>query len=504
MLSVDAVRDRFQLLLPDQCHALVDGGVVEGCGARREHFYPATGEFLTTLVGSDAGVVDRAVTTARSAFDNGAWRNLDVAGRNVVLRRIAARMRAEAGALAAIQTLETGVPHAHAVSQHVMRAAENFEFFADVAATQAGQVFGQTGQYLSLSVREPVGVAAIFAPWNAPYILTSMKLAAALATGNSVIVKPSEFTPLSVLRLIQLCHEEGVPASVLNLVNGYGAETGRPLAEHPGVDAIGFVGGSETGKAIMTAAARRLAKVGLELGGKSANIICDSADLYAAVDGALLAIFSGAGQQCLAGSRILVQRGVATSFTDAFVARARRIRLGDPFDPATEMGPLAHAAHGERVKAMVDAATADGARLLTGGRVAAKVGPGFFEPTVLAVDDASLAICRDEVFGPVVTIQIFDTVDQAITLANDSKFGLAGYVWSNDLATVTRVARGVRTGTMWVNTPLARDLRAPFGGYRESGIGRDGRDGSIDLFTEEKTIMVPTGPLLLRRLGGED
>ena len=384
---------------------------------------------------------------------------------------------------------------------HVARAAENFEFFADVAATDAGQTFTQTGRYVSVCVREPVGVAAIFAPWNAPYILTSMKLAAALATGNSVVVKPSEFTPLSVARLVELCHQEGVPPGVLNLVNGEGAETGRPLAEHPDVDAIGFIGGTATGKAIMAAASNRLAKVGLELGGKSANIVCDSADLQAAVDGALLAIFSGAGQQCLAGSRLLVQRGIAAAFTDAFVARAKAIRLGDPFDPATEMGPLAHAGHAARIHAMVQAAIADGARLLAGGRFVQEAGAGFYAPTVLEVEDPALAICRDEVFGPVVTLQVFDTVDEAIALANDSRFGLAGYVWSEHLPTVMRVARGVRTGTMWVNTPLARDLRAPFGGYKQSGLGRDGRDACIDLFTEQKTVMVPTGPLTLPKLG---
>jgi len=502
LLTLTEIRARYGLDVPEAVHAVVDGVSVESNGDRMPVFYAATEERYSTLVQSDASIVDRAVAAARAAFEQGPWPRMPVAERKRLLSRIARSVLDHADELAALQTIETGIPIAQARRMHVARTAENFEFFGEVASTLAGQTFSQTPGYLTTTVREPVGVAAIFSPWNAPYILSSMKLAAALATGNTVVLKPSEFTPLSVRRLVELCHEAGLPPGAVNLVNGSGPVTGRALAEHPDVDVIGFIGGTGTGKAIMAAAANRVAKVGLELGGKSANIVTDSADLDRAVDGSLLAIFSGSGQQCLAGSRILVQRGIADRFVDAFVGRANAIRLGDPTDPATEMGPVAHAAHRDRILAMVAAAERDGARLLAGGRSAPRFDRGYFvEPTVLEVRDNDLPICQEEVFGPVVTVQVFDAIEEAIAIANHSRFGLVGYVWSDDLPTVMKVTQGVRTGTMWVNTPLVRDLRAPFGGYKESGLGRDGRDACIDLFTEEKTIMLPTEALPMARLG---
>lgn len=487
-----------------ECAALIDGAAVRTvAGVETPLLYPATGERYGTLVADDAATVGRAVAAARRAFLEGPWPLMTVDARNAILRTVAQRIRAEAAQLAALQVMETGVPFAQALNNHIPRTVENFEFFGDVAATMAGQSFTQSGRFLTVTVREPVGVAAIFAPWNAPYILSSMKLAAALATGNCVVLKPSEYTPMSVLRLAEICHEAGVPPGVVNVINGAGPETGRALAEHRHVDAIGFIGGTATGQAIMRAAAGRIARVGLELGGKSANIVCDTADLDAAVDGSLLSIFSGSGQQCLAGSRILVQRGIADAFLAAFTARAAAIRIGDPTDPATEMGPLAFARHRAHVLGMIEAARRDGAQLLTGGGAVPGLEAGcFVQPTVLLADSNSLPICQDEVFGPVAAVQIFDTVDQAIAIANDSDFGLVGYVWSEHLPTVMQVCQGVRTGTMWVNTPLVRDVRAPFGGYKQSGLGRDGRDGCIDLFTEEKTIMLPTGSAAVsRRLG---
>jgi acyl-CoA reductase-like NAD-dependent aldehyde dehydrogenase len=268
------------------------------------------------------------------------------------------------------------------------------------------------------------------------------------------------------------------------------------------VDVVGFIGGTATGAAIMADAAGGLKKVGLELGGKSANIVLDSADLERAIDGSLIGIFIGNGQQCLAGSRILVQRGVADRFIEAFVARAKALRVGDPFDPATEVGPLAFEAHMQRVLSYADLAVEEGASLLVGGRRHSGFDRGcYIEPTVVLATDNASRTCQEEIFGPFATIQIFDEVDEAIGIANASDYGLVSYVWSDDLPAVMRISQRVRAGTVWVNSPMARDLRAPFGGYKKSGIGRDGLPGSIELFTEEKTTMIPVEPLDLPRLG---
>ncbi|MCA3255790.1 MAG: aldehyde dehydrogenase family protein [Alphaproteobacteria bacterium] len=464
------------------------------------HVYPATGEVLGTWATADAQEVDLAVRTARAAFAG--WSRRSTADRNAILLAARDRLAAAAEELAALMALEIGTPIPQVRATHVARMLENFEFFTQVAATHAGQTFQQMERYLTLTIRQPAGVAAIFSPWNAPYVLSSMKLAAALAVGCTVVIKPSEFTPFSVLRMVELMEEGGLPPGVVNVVNGPGPVTGRALSEHPGIDVIGFIGGTETGKAIMTAAAQRIAKVGLELGGKSANIVAATANLDAAIDGSLLAIFSGAGQQCLAGSRIFVERAIADRFISRFVERAENIRLGCPFDPATEMGPIAHEGHMNRVLSFADRAREEGAEILCGGRRAPGFDRGFWiEPTVALAPSNDLAICQQEIFGPFATIQIVDDLDEAVRRANDSQFGLVGYIWSDDLPTVTRVAAGLETGTVWVNTPLARDLRAPFGGWKTSGLGRDGREGCIDLFTEEKTVMVPTEPLALRPMG---
>lgn len=488
---------------PIEAFGRLDGKPVEGAGvASWPLIYPATGEPLATAYTTGPADLDHMVGSARRAFELGPWRRMPAAGRKTVLLRIADAVEANAAELARLQTLETGLPYAQNLAMHVPRTADNFRFFAEVTTTLAGDTYQQTGQYLTLVTREAVGVALIIAPWNAPLILASMKLAAALAMGNSCILKPSEYTPLALGRLVELIHEAGLPPGVLQFALGRGADVGRHLTAHPGIDVVGFIGGTETGKAIMANAARGLKKVGLELGGKSAAIVLDSADFDRAVDGSLIGIYAGNGQQCLAGSRILVQRGVADRFIARFVERTRAIRVGDPFDPVTELGPLAFAAHRDRVLSYVDIATNEGGKLLTGGRRHPDFDAGYYiEPTVVLASDNKGRVCQEEVFGPFVTIQIFDGIDEAIGIANESAYGLVSYIWSDDLPSVMRISQSLRAGTVWVNTPMARDLRAPFGGYKQSGIGRDGLPGSIALFTEEKTTMIPVEPLDLPKLG---
>jgi acyl-CoA reductase-like NAD-dependent aldehyde dehydrogenase len=501
---VSAVADvRHRPLLTGRVHSVIAGvPVAERPGATELPIVnPATEQTISTLQEADAGEVDAAVRAARDAFDRGPWPRLPVDDRKDILYRIRDLMRLRSEELAQLECLNAGLPISR-VREQLGRAARNFEFFAEVASTVSGQTYtGNTG-YLSLVTREPRGVGALIAPWNAPLALASMRVATCIAFGNTCVLKPSEYTPLSILRMVELFHEAGLPAGVVNLVNGRGSVTGAALVEHPGIDMVAFTGGTQTGRTIMAAAGSHLKPCILELGGKSANIIHESADLERALDGALASIYSNNGQQCLAGSRILVQRTIADRFIAAFVERARRIRIGDPLQPETELGPLCFREHLERVLSYVEIAVSDGAQLLTGGRRAPGFSKGYYmEPTAVLAPSNAARICQEEVFGPFATFLVYDTVDQAIEIANDSPYGLVAYVWAGDLAVTLRCSRDIRAGTVWVNTPMVRDLRTPFGGFKQSGVGRDGATSSVEFFTELKTTMIPVDAPVLPGLG---
>jgi len=462
---------------------------------------PATEERVARLQEADAAEVDRAVCAARRAFDSGPWPRMHVDERKDVLYAIRDGLRRHAEELVCLECLNTGIPVSHVRGQ-VARMARNFEFFAEVASTVSGQSYTQAKGYLTYVTREPKGVGGLIAPWNAPLALASMRVATCIAFGNTCVLKPSEYTPLSVLRMTEIFHEAGLPPGVVNLVNGRGAVTGSALVEHPGVDMIGFTGGTQTGRAIMAAAGRQLKPCILELGGKSANIVTRRADLEQALDGALVGIFANNGQQCLAGSRILVERPVAEEFIARFVERARAIRVGDPMQTATEIGPLCFEDHMRRVLEYVEVARRDGARILTGGRRDPRFARGYsVEPTAVLAPDNSARVCQEEIFGPFATFLIYDGLDEAIRIANDSPYGLVGYVWSREVAEVMRVSRELRAGTVWVNTPMMRELRAPFGGFKQSGVGRDGPTSSVEFFTELKATTIPIDPVTMPRFG---
>lgn len=462
---------------------------------------PTTEQPISVLREADAAEVDAAVRSAREAFDAGPWPRMDINERKDILYSIRDHLRRHAEELIHLECLNTGLPLA-SVRNHVTRMSRNFEFFAEVASTLHGETYTQTKGWLTCVTREPKGVAALIAPWNAPLALASMRVATCIPWGNTCVLKPSEYTPLSMRRMVEIFHEAGLPPGVVNLVNGRGAVTGNALVSHPGIDMVGFTGGTSTGRAIMASAGAQLKPVALELGGKSANLIFESADQERALDGALIGIFANNGQQCLAGSRILVQRSIAKEFIERFTERAKRIRLGDPLSPQTEIGPLAFEGHMQRVLSFVDVAKSDGARLLTGGRRAQGIDKGYFvEPTAVLAPSNDARVCQEEIFGPFATFVEFDTLDEAIAIANRSKFGLVGYVWSEHLPTVMRCAREIRTGTVWVNTPMMRELRAPFGGYKESGIGRDGPQASVEFFTELKSTIIPIDPPPMPRYG---
>lgn len=493
---------RFGFAYPETVGSLINGRRVKGEGVEWPLIYSATEARLSTVTGASTAQVNAAADSAHAGFRSGVWAGLPLAARQSVFQRTADLIDRHADELAFLQTCETGIPYAQFRGMHVARAAQNFRFFSDVATTLAGETYTQTGNYLSISVQEPIGVGAVIAPWNAPLALASMKIAACMITGNSCLVKPSEQTPYSLLRLVELMLEAGVPRETIHLLNGTGAEAGAAIVDHSKVGAINFVGGTETGKRIMQGAAGTLKKLSLELGGKSANIITDTADIEASINGALLGIFAGNGEQCLAGSRILVQATIAGEFIRKFVQRAANIVVGDPFHPDVEIGPLAFEAHYKRVLGYVETARSQSDEILCGGTHPDPGKGGYFvHPIVARAKSNDQRICQEEIFGPFASILTFDTLDEAVDIANSSDFGLVSYVWTSEIQTMMTVASRIEAGTVWVNTPMTRDLRAPFGGYKMSGIGRDGLPGSIELFTEQKTIMIPKGKLALPELG---
>jgi acyl-CoA reductase-like NAD-dependent aldehyde dehydrogenase len=499
-MSLEITR-RFEIV--DTVTSLIDGERVPArAGTHRIPIVNPTNEqVLAHLQEADAAEVNAAVVSARRAFDQGPWPRMDITERNDILYSIRDHLRKNAEELAYLECLNTGLPLL-SVRRHVDRMARNFEFFAEVASTTHGETYTQSKGYVTYVTREPRGVAGCIAPWNAPLSLASMRVATCIPFGNTCVLKPSEYTPLSMLRMVEIFHEAGLPPGVVNLVNGRGQITGDALVNHAGVDMIGFTGGTSTGRAIAATAGRNLKPVALELGGKSANIICDTADVERALDGALAGIYGNNGQACLAGSRILVQRGIADAFIERFVARSQKINIGDPMLPSTEIGPLAFEQHMQRVLSYVDVAKADGATLLTGGRRSPAHEKGWFiEPTAVLAPNNEARVCQEEIFGPFATFLTFDTVEEAVAIANASNFGLVSYVWTEDLSTAMRCARDIRAGTVWVNTAMIRDLRAPFGGYKESGIGRDGPQASLEFFTELKATIIPIDPVKGHRYG---
>ena len=467
-------------------------------------YFPGTGEEIARLQEDDAPRVTAAVSVARERFRAGDWSRAAVGDRQQVFRKAAHAIREQSEQLGLAECLFAGLPSAHLATRQVPRAADNFDFFADYISQIAGETFDQLPGYRTVVTRQPAGVAALFAPWNAPLALSSMQIASCIAFGNSCVVKPSEYTPLSVLLLVRILEAAGLPPGVINIVNGRGEVTGAALAAAEGVDRIAFTGGGHTARRIMASAAQRLTPVHFELGGKSANIVFDDADLGRAVDGSLVNIFSNSGQICIAGSRILVHRPIVDAFTEQFVARTQNLVVGDPLNPDTEVGPMAFAAHRDSVNRHIGQALQDGAKLLCGGEDMIGTAGGYFvTPTVLAVESNDLPICQEEVFGPVVTVQAFDTEDEAWALANASRYGLVGYCWTESLGRALAFQQQVDAGTLWINTSLARDLRAPFGGFKESGIGRDGPRQAADFFTEEKATITALGKPPLRQLGRE-
>ncbi|MCC3313772.1 aldehyde dehydrogenase [Nocardia africana] len=470
---------------------VIDGKEVDSDdGATFDTVDPWTREPWAEVALGGAAEADRAIVAARHAFDEGPWPRMGFAERGAILHQLADLMEENSRELGLADSRDMGKPLAQSQGVDVVRAAHNFRFFADHARLSTGEQLPMPGHHIYTRY-EPAGVVAAIAPWNFPLMLETWKVAPALAWGNTVVLKPAEDTPASATILARLALEAGMPPGVLNVVHGYGPESaGQALTENPAVDRITFTGESGTGKIIACAASQHLTPVSLELGGKGANIVFDDADLDNAVDWAIRAIYTNAGQVCLAGSRLFVQRGIHDEFVSRFTAAAEALVIGDPKDTATQFGPLASKQHFDKVSAYLDLAPSEGT-VLTGGR-----GEGWVvRPTaVTGIDPASSRLFREEIFGPVVVIVPFDTEAEAVALANDTRYGLNAMVFSENLSRAHRVAAALDAGTVWVNCFFIRDLRAPFGGSGDSGIGREGGNFSREFFTEPKAVVMQIAP----------
>jgi betaine-aldehyde dehydrogenase len=451
---------------------------------------PATGEAIATVPQAGPEEVDRAVAAARASFDDGAWRR-SPADRARALLGLAALVREHAEDLAALEARNAGKPIRDARDE-IALGASCFEYYAGHVRTFGGATVPVSARGTGLTFREPIGVCALIVPWNFPFAITTWKAAPALAAGNSAVVKPAEATPLTALRLAELALEAGVPEGVLGVVTGQGNVAGAALVEHPDVRKIAFTGSTEVGRAVMRRAAERIKRVSLELGGKSAALVFADADIEKA-SAAVFSVFGNAGQDCCARSRILVERPVYDEFVERFVERARAIRIGDPMDEATEIGSLISPAHRERVDGFVRQGRDAGARLCTGGRAPKgdRFARGaFYEPTVFADVAPDMAIAREEIFGPVASLMPFDTEDEAVRMANDSRYGLSGSLWTRDLARAMRVVRRVETGVISVNSSSSVHLEMPFGGFKESGLGRELGPAALEHYTELKSVFI--------------
>ena len=475
---------------------LIDG---QWCDAEAvqtfESIDPYTGRAWARVPLAGAADVDRAVSAARRAFESGEWSRALPAQRARLLRRLGDLLEQESDELAQAQVQENGKLIREVLGQTKGLAA-HCHYFAGAAEHLHGDTVSiSVPDMFNYTVREPIGVVAAVTPWNSPLSLLFWKLCPALAAGNTLVIKPSEITPASTLILARLFEKAGFPPGVVNVVTGDGS-TGAALVQHPGVDKIAFTGSTEVGKAVAHAAADRLARVSLELGGKSPNIVFADADLQQAANGVLAGIFAAAGQTCLAGSRALVQQDVMAELARLLVERARAIRLGDPLDPETEMGTVACRMQYDKVLRYVAIAREDGAELLCGGvhpPDEAFASGLFVEPTIFGGVQNGMRIAQEEVFGPVLCLIPFRDEEDAVALANDSRFGLAAGVWTHDVKRAHRMARRLRAGTVWVNTYRRTNYATPFGGMKQSGIGRENGLEAIHAYTETKSVWIDTG-----------
>jgi len=468
----------------------IDGKFVPAIsGATFETINPATAKAHGLVASSTAGDIDHAATAGQRAFESGKWSHLSYAERAGVVTRIGDLILANRETLALAETTDTGKPISESFDGDILRSAQNFHFFSQFASTFSEEAYTASENERHIAVREPVGVCGLITPWNLPLYLATWKIAPALMMGNSIILKPAEWTPYTAYLLCSIVKEAGLPDGVFNVVQGFGAASaGEALTRHPLVRSISFTGETSTGKAIMAAASGTLKKVSFELGGKGANIIFADADLDDAIATSVRAAFRNQGQICLAGSRLFVQRAVYDQVVEKMVALAKAIKVGDPTSKETQMGALISTEHMDKVLAYLALGKAEG-QLLCGGERLTELGAGnFLSPAIFTDLSMQSRFLQEEIFGPALPILPFDDEEEAVAMANDTPYGLSASIWTKDIDRVHRLSRKIRAGMIWVNTWFARDLRTPFGGQKSSGIGREGGRYSLEFFSEAKTI----------------
>src|SRR5713101_1724779 len=472
----------------------IDGQFVEPIGGKYlDNIEPATGDAESQIADSDARDVDLAVAAAEKAFVN--WPKKPAAERSKILLRIADLIERDLEKLSRAESIDTGKPLSLARSLDIPRAASNFRFFATAILHAESEAHITDGVAFNYTLRQPRGIAGLISPWNLPLYLLSWKIAPAIAVGNTAIAKPSELTPMTAYLLCEICREAELPNGVPNVVHGTGPNVGAAITAHPKINTISFTGGTVTGRKVAEACAPLFKKVSLELGGKNPNIVFADADLEAAIAGSVRSSFANQGQVCLCGSRVFVERSAYKDFVERFIDKASQLKLGDPLDEKTDQGAIVNKAQLDKIKFYVDLGQKEGGKIALGG--SAPEPPNercrdgyFFQPTVITGLPVSCRTNREEIFGPVVTITPFDNEEQVIAYANDTDYGLASSVWTQNLNRAHRVAEQINTGTVWVNCWLVRDLRVPFGGMKQSGVGREGGEEALRLFTEPKNVCI--------------
>lgn len=452
---------------------------------------PTDQSSLGEVVRGTAGDVDRACNAAEAVFPD--WRDMPGAERKKLLNHFADKIVERAEEIALVESMDCGQA-IRFMKQAAIRGAANFRFFADKAPESRNGLSLHQEEHTNFTIRTPIGPVGIITPWNTPFMLSTWKIAPALAAGCTVVHKPAELTPLSAMLLADIAKDAGLPDGVWNTVNGFGEDAGKALTEHPAIKAVALVGETATGSHIMRQGADTLKRIHFELGGKNPVIVFDDADFDRALDAVVFMIYSLNGQRCTSSSRLLIQSGIKEKFIAALQERVANLRVGHPLDPNTEVGPLVHTGHFEKVLSYMDVAKQDGATTLVGGARREDLGAGnYVSPTLFTEANNTMRIAREEIFGPVLTAIEFDTEEQALEIANDSDYGLTAYIWTENNGRAMRMARHVETGMLWVNSENNRNLPSPFGGIKMSGIGRDGGDYSFDFYMETKNVCIAHG-----------